>query len=377
MRQSFGAPPDAAFLVQSVIAGDRPVAGRYLFLNAQLGVIRNEPRPNYRYDPRTREWYRRAMASAALVRTDPYIFFTTREVGTTLAKRTPSGSAVVGVDITLQTLSRHLAESRVTFSSRLALVDRLGFVIAHPDSARLVRPGPTGDPGLTRLADLDESVLGRLLAAPDAPVGGHVTLPLAGGDWVGGQARASTWTPASRCSCSWPRRATSSWPRRAAWRRGKLLIGFGVLGLALVFVWLSARRISRPLETLARSVERIGGGDLDTRLPEIWNPLEVGALRDVTDRMRRMLRRHIEDRAARLAEEQRRARELDIARQIQQSMLPIDDAGAAGRLLCGSPPRSSRPARSAAISTTSSCWTAAGSSSRSPTSRTRECPPRS
>ena len=117
------APPDAAFLVQSVLGGDRPGAGRYLFVNAQLGVIQNEPRPNYRYDPRTREWYRRAMASAALVRTDP-TFFTTREVGTTLAKRTPSGSAVVGVDITLQTLSRHLAESRVTFSSRLALVDR-------------------------------------------------------------------------------------------------------------------------------------------------------------------------------------------------------------------------------------------------------------
>ncbi len=103
----------------------------------------------------------------------------------------------------------------------------------------------------------------------------------------------------------------------------QLLIGLGILGLTLGLVWLSARRISRPLETLARSVERIGGGDLDTTLPEVWNPLEVGALRDVTDRMRRMLRGHIEERAARLAEEQRRARELDIARQIQQSMLPI------------------------------------------------------
>jgi sigma-B regulation protein RsbU (phosphoserine phosphatase) len=38
--------------------------------------------------------------------------------------------------------------------------------------------------------------------------------------------------------------------------------------------------------------------------------------------MRGMLQVHIEERAARLAEEQRRARELDIARQIQQSLLP-------------------------------------------------------
>jgi sigma-B regulation protein RsbU (phosphoserine phosphatase) len=102
----------------------------------------------------------------------------------------------------------------------------------------------------------------------------------------------------------------------------QVVIGLGVLGLALALVWLSARRLSRPLETLARSVERIGRGDLETALPEVSNPLEVGALRDVTDRMRGMLRGHIEERAARLAEEQRRARELDIARQIQQSMLP-------------------------------------------------------
>ena len=321
IRQSFGAPPDAAFLVQSVLGGDRPGAGRYLFVNAQLEVIRNEPRPNYRYDPRTREWYRRAMASAALVRTDPYIFFTTREVGTTLAKRTPSGSAVVGVDITLQTLSRHLAESRVTFSSRLALVDRLGLLIAHPDSARLVRPGPTGEPGLTRLAELDESVLGRLLAAPDAPVGGHVTLPLAGGDWVG--VKRSIDMDAGEpllLLLAAPRRELVAEARGLA--QGQVLIGFGVLGLALVFVWLSARLISRPLETLTRSVERMGGGDLDTRLPAISNPLEVSALRDMTDRMRRMLRRHIEAQVARLAEEGRRARELEIARQIQLSMLP-------------------------------------------------------
>jgi sigma-B regulation protein RsbU (phosphoserine phosphatase) len=106
----------------------------------------------------------------------------------------------------------------------------------------------------------------------------------------------------------------------------QLLIGLGILGLTIGVVWLGARRISRPLEMLTRSVERLGGGDLDTRLPEIGNPLEVSALRDVTDHMRRMLRRHIEARAAQLAEEQRRARELDIARQIQQSMLPAPTA---------------------------------------------------
>ncbi|HEU0193426.1 MAG TPA: anti-sigma factor antagonist, partial [Gaiellales bacterium] len=103
----------------------------------------------------------------------------------------------------------------------------------------------------------------------------------------------------------------------------QLLIGLGVLGLSLGLVWLVAGRLSRPLESLAGSVARIGQGDLDTALPPIQNPREVAALSDVTDRMRVQLQGHIAERAERLAAEQRQARELEIARQIQQSMLPV------------------------------------------------------
>ena len=321
VRRSLGAPPEATFLVQSQAATDRPARGRYLFLDAQLGIVRDDPRPDYRFDPRTRDWYRQALSSATLVQTSPYVFFTTREVGTTLARRGERAGTVVGVDITLQELSRHLAQSRVTPSTRLTLVDHHGLVIAHPDPARLVRRAPSGDPGLTRLADLDEPVLERLLAAPGSPSGGHTTVRLDGREWVGTKRAIETEVgepmtlllAAPRWELVGEARGLAQW---------QLLIGLGILGLTLGLVWLSARRISRPLEVLTRSVERIGGGDLDTTLPEVWNPLEVGALRDVTDRMRRMLRGHIEERATRMAEEQRRAQELEIARQIQQSMLP-------------------------------------------------------
>jgi sigma-B regulation protein RsbU (phosphoserine phosphatase) len=321
VRQSLNAPAGATFLVQSLAATDRPTPGRYLFLDGQLAVVQDEPRPAYRFDPRTREWYRQAMSSATLIRTNPYVFFTTREIGTTLARRSGIDATVVGADITLQELSRHLAQSRVTPSAKIALVDRLGFVIAHPDPGRLVRSGP-GDPALTRVTDLDDPALRQLLASPDDPTRGHTTLSIQGRAWIGGKRsiQVDVGEPLTLVLAA-PRDELVAEARGLA--QWQLLIGLGILGLTLGLVWLSARRISRPLETLARSVERIGGGDLDTTLPEVWNPLEVGALRDVTDRMRRMLRGHIEERATRLAEEQRRARELDIARQIQQSMLPI------------------------------------------------------
>ncbi|HEY7601522.1 MAG TPA: anti-sigma factor antagonist [Methylomirabilota bacterium] len=325
VRRSVDAPSDAAFLAQSVAASDRPAPGRYLFLDPQLRVIRNDPKPDYRFDPRTRGWYQQAVASDTLVRTTPYVFFTTREVGTTLAQRSEGSATVVGADITLQELSRHLAESRVTPSARIALVDRQGLVIAHPDAARLIRPAADGSLGLTRLGDLGDAVLDRLLVASGAGGRDHAEFSLGGRAWVGlaRPLEVEAGDPSTLLLAA-PRDELVAGARGLAQRQ--LAIGLAVLGLAVGLVWLSARRISRPLETLTRSVERMGQGDLDTALPEVWNPLEVGALRDVTDRMRRMLRGHIEERAARLAEEQRRARELDIAQQIQQSMLPTAPA---------------------------------------------------
>jgi sigma-B regulation protein RsbU (phosphoserine phosphatase) len=321
VRRSVDAPADAAFLVQSVAVSDRPAPGRYLFLDPQLRVIRNDSRPDYRFDPRTRGWYQQAVASPTLIRTTPYVFFTTREVGTTLAERSEGSTTVVGADITLQELSRHLAASRVTPSARIALVDPRGSVIAHPDAARLIRPRADGALGLTQLSDLGDTVLERLLTSSGGAGGDHVEFSLLGRPWVGlaRPLEVEAGEPSTLLLAA-PRDELVAGARGLAQRQ--LVIGLAVLGLAVGLVWLSARRISRPLETLTRSVERMGQGDLDTTLPEVWNPLEVGALRDVTDRMRGMLRGHIEDRAARLAEEQRRARELDIARHIQQSMLP-------------------------------------------------------
>jgi hypothetical protein len=87
VRQSVRAPPQAVFLVQSRTAAQGAAVGQYLFLDGHLGILRDESRPDYRFDPRTREWYRQALRGPAPVRTSPYVFFTTREVGTTLAQR--------------------------------------------------------------------------------------------------------------------------------------------------------------------------------------------------------------------------------------------------------------------------------------------------
>ena len=88
-RKFFNAPEGTAFIVQSIDhAGDTP-RGHFIYLDARLATLRSDDRPDYAtaFDPRTRDWYKAALAAGGQIKTPPYLFFTTQRVGTTIANR--------------------------------------------------------------------------------------------------------------------------------------------------------------------------------------------------------------------------------------------------------------------------------------------------
>lgn len=157
-RELLKAPPDTQYMVQSIergsSIGDR---GTYLYLGSSLQVLRQEDRPEYvaSYDPRTRGWFTESLSAAGMIRTPPYLFFSNRRVGMTLATRANLGFGVVGADILLETLGESLARQKVTPGTQIALVDVQGRLIAHEDVKRLVTvpAGADAQPTLTRMAD--------------------------------------------------------------------------------------------------------------------------------------------------------------------------------------------------------------------------------
>lgn len=103
--------------------------------------------PNDEFDPTSRPWFiGAAEAQAELVWTDPYVFFTSGELGITASRavvRDGELMGVVGSDIELGELSNFLGELDMNDQGGTILVDRNSTVVAHPN-ADLLRV-PEGD----------------------------------------------------------------------------------------------------------------------------------------------------------------------------------------------------------------------------------------
>ncbi len=253
LKQRFDAPDDAAFQVWSI---DRDEAGGleslYLFYDGSLNLLERRPRAQEDYDPRLRVWYRRARVDGGQITTAPYVFFSTRVVGTTLARR--SGlTTVLGADLTLEELSAALAEQRITASSQLILYDPQGNAVAYPDSSRLMSLSD-GQLQLTPARELSPELAALLATGLDDQYQG--TLKLGQRRWVVSRTRLLIGGPQGLfLALLVPEDELLAEAFRLRWQGA--LITLATLLLSLPLGWLTSRALVRPLKALMSEAEAI------------------------------------------------------------------------------------------------------------------------
>jgi len=96
---------------------------------------------------------------------------------------------------------------------------------------------------------------------------------------------------------------------------------FGLL-LLLIVIMLITRHLTRPLGELVVATKEIGEGHLDTRLPKASHQDEIGALTGAFSSMRIALKTYITRIQETTAKQQKLESEIQIAKDIQMSMLP-------------------------------------------------------
>ena len=100
-----------------------------------------------------------------------------------------------------------------------------------------------------------------------------------------------------------------------------LIAGGGLIILFLVIVSIT-RRLTTPLARLANATRDIGSGKLDIELPTPKRMDEIGSLSNDFNAMRDALKQYIADLQETTARQQKLESEIEIARDIQMSMVP-------------------------------------------------------
>jgi HD-GYP domain-containing protein (c-di-GMP phosphodiesterase class II) len=296
-RKQLGAPDKAAYLAQNLERG----AGTFIWLDASLERLATQPRPEYAtFDARERPWYRAAATTDGQIKIPPYVFFTTHEVGITLARRGAGGKAVVGADITLRDISAALARQRITPGAEIAIVSAAGRVTAYPDAARALRPGAAGEaPAQVPLAELGAPVLAALAGriesvrepqTADLDVGGRLwrtliaPLPLQG---VGEAPRLVFAAPLDELLVE----------ARAIARDSAATTGL-VLAVALALALLAANAVARPMRALVGEANAIRRFEFSRPVQVASIVKEVDELAGTMDEMKRTIRRFLDVSAA-------------------------------------------------------------------------------
>ncbi len=288
VRRRFEAPPMANFLVQSVTQQpDGTRRGEYRFYTANSTLVERRNQPDYRFDPRQRPWYVAVAGTGGLVLSQPYVFFTTQQVGITLSKKTRAGTSVVGMDVVLDDLATQLDNLKVTPNTQLALVNSQNEVLAYPDMARVLkRQGDSFD--FNTLDELGEASLTPLasLLTDDKPA---ALYEVKGREWLGVSMNFDVWrSPGMRLLVALP---SSELMGELERRRMQVIALIVVVVLLLLPVgWWAGAGIGHSLDSLSRRAQRIGRFDFARPAqPRTSGVREVNQLSTAMDGMGRTI----------------------------------------------------------------------------------------
>lgn len=119
-RVLFHAPENAEWMIQSNRYLDSLPEKRFIYLNHDQKIIAVMLRDNDGYDPRRRNWFILASQNASLNTSPNYIFKGTGEIGFTYSRRAENKQAIIGLDVSLASLSQFLAKQNLPPGSQAA-----------------------------------------------------------------------------------------------------------------------------------------------------------------------------------------------------------------------------------------------------------------
>lgn len=287
------APESATLLVQSITQDASGVMlGEYRYYDANRKLLDARFMPTYKYDPRTRPWFQTASKQNGAILTEPYVFFTTKAVGATMAAKSADGAVIVGLDLTLQSIADELKDIRITPSSELVLLGQSEQVVAYRDSRQMTALQADGS---LRLVTIDELKVPPLRHAA-ALIGNTKTrdqVDLGGRKWQ----TTATRIPIQGSNFLTMLIAIPEDELYAGARdivENQIVIAFVILLAFILLGWFGTRLLVKPINRLAHETKAIAEFDFEKDVKVKTVISEVGDLGRSLRRMKKTIRKFLD-----------------------------------------------------------------------------------
>ena len=314
-----------------------PQQGRWFepyALNAEDGIIMKNI-GSEAHDYFIADWYLKGLGSKEGVWSNPYLDKDGGETVLCTFSRLvtdPEGrpAGVFGADISLEGLSAHVLDNikkdneespfikrNTDVASRLIycfILGPNGDFIVHPDKSRILKTNfydyavGKGDDRYRKLGDaMTEGKSGEKTVLIDGIRSDVYYAPLLDSGWS-----MAVVVPTQRLLLP-------------GFLFGTMIMILILLGLLIVFFICrrSIRKLSSPLIQLSESAQEVAMGKFDAELPNIATNDEIRLLRDSFDNMQQSLAQYVDELTETTAQKASMERDLEVARRIQMSMLPM------------------------------------------------------
>lgn len=307
-----------------------------IYLGTESGIYYRYSRSNLYnadYDPRLRDWYAAALKESGSVWMDTYQDYYGKLCVTCSGSFTGENGEVRGVvsmDITVQDMLDDIVATKVGESGYAFVLDSDLQYLAHPDfmetSFEKTLDSHVGKDAdcLAAIRESDSGIVQTQLDGVDSYIA-YSTLPETG--WklcicidVNEVIAPSIATKQEIDSITADAQQMVSETLYGVMIR--FIIFFALVGMIVIMISFAvAGTITRPIQELAGNVEKIGQGNLDVRM-KVESGDEVGELAQTFNQMLEDLQLYINNLSEVTAEKERIGAELDVATNIQASMLP-------------------------------------------------------
>ncbi|TQI80935.1 cache domain-containing protein [Serratia fonticola] len=284
-RALFLAPENAEWLIQSNRFVDTKPETQTVYLDGKQQVIAAHVLPFNGYDPRERTWYQLATKSKHLITSPLYIFKGTGETGFTYSRQAESGHAVIGLDISLASLSLFLKQN-LPPDSQAAIINTANQIIASQPPRAI-----NGGEELTAIAQ-HPILQARLDSHNGNNTSSSALFTAQGQRWYGAviplnghdnhHYQLVIATPAAYLTTD-----------ADAIRNRSTQLAIALLLISLPLVWYFSLRISRPLIRLRQDADAISNLHFDERETEHSLIEEVDDLHRAMSKMKLTLKQFI------------------------------------------------------------------------------------